>query len=750
MRLIPIILSITILATAAHAQMTGPEIPVSPADYRPAPSHGSTPRLVATGSGFFSAWVDGRGGLYGARLDGHGNLLDPGDLHLWTSPQVANMAISSSGTDAVVVIAHCFSIELIRVGADGSITAPRTIVNGNGTAICSDVGMASNGATFLVAWAGSAEIVDRDGNVLTGPFDTAITYSFAAASNGDGYLLAGITDTGDAVVLTIGSDGRIGTARTVTAVVNPGEVAVASDGSQYVVIIAGNSAGLTAMIVKPDGSVENTATFDDTIPASARVAWNGHEYVVAVGEYARIGPALAQWLRIRLTRLGADGHPIGALTTLDGISGVDLPPQTPFDVAGTPEGALVAWSKGAVLATTMPDTAIDTGTVPAPIALSMSAPDQRDARLIRTNTGIAAIWNVTAGYDSHVEGALLDDGGRPRAVPVNLGNDGFPPSYRIAFDGTNVVVAWVSPAGIFMRRYTTAFQSIDTTPIFVASGQYGFELAAGSGGALVAWISEPSVIESDINGVLLRTTDPFPQPLSVAISRLPHNSYGPAVAWNGSEFLVAWLHELPAQPPPDPMILPAPMADEVLGARVSSDGRLIDLIPLMIASPGVQINALNAASNGDDFYVVWGANAPYNIFVPQEAFEPVAVYGNRVGSDGTTGRADRLSPDTSLAFQPTVVADDHDYLVAWCARVNLQITVDRIEMRRIGSGPNPKLAVFAPTQPLPVLDFPSIAASASGAVIAYGRLTSEQPYGGVSRVFARAVALPPSSRRRAR
>src|SRR5258708_1973288 len=126
-RLILALLSASMIATAS-AQMIGPEIPLAPAATGIGPANGFIPRVAATGSGYLAVWQD-HGGATGARLDSHGNLLDPVNLRFGGQRLFGPAAVSASGADALVAINQCFAITLTRVSAEGVVGAPRTIVN---------------------------------------------------------------------------------------------------------------------------------------------------------------------------------------------------------------------------------------------------------------------------------------------------------------------------------------------------------------------------------------------------------------------------------------------------------------------------------------------------------------------------------------------------------------------------------------------------------------------------------------------
>jgi MYXO-CTERM domain-containing protein len=114
----------------------------------------------------------------------------------------------------------------------------------------------------------------------------------------------------------------------------------------------------------------------------------------------------------------------------------------------------------------------------------------------------------------------------------------------------------------------------------------------------------------------------------------------PAVAWNGSRYLVTW-----------------EVGGEIVGARISSAGVLIDTTPIVIASaPGTQ-RAPAASSDGSDFVVVWqdGRNGADDIYAARVSdagavLEPAGI---------------PVSTDALDEGEPAVAFANGDYVVAW-------------------------------------------------------------------------------------
>ncbi len=303
-------------------------------------------------------------------------------------------------------------------------------------------------------------------------------------------------------------------------------------------------------------------------------------------------------------------------------------------------------------------------------------------------------------------GNVLDKGGI--AVCVSSGSQEFP---NVAFDGSKLLAAWRDHTSYCVKgeRLSTTGNILDTNTINISSstaGLSGVGTAGISSGFMVAWsllnsaditnssalitpvsdggaVSNPpgTVASSGLNnqntfavadsgteyGVVwaeyiagsyhimgaryshagqLITTTSVPITANVA-----GNQTEPAIAWNGSEYLVVWSGD-------------ANFATDdwdIFGLRLQRNLSAIDSSPLSIcAVGGLQANPA-VASNGNNFAVAWEdsryASSPYYYN---------DIFGVIVNADGTT-QANQLAICTATGNQLSVkvASNGTDYLAAW-------------------------------------------------------------------------------------
>ena len=131
------------------------------------------------------------------------------------------------------------------------------------------------------------------------------------------------------------------------------------------------------------------------------------------------------------------------------------------------------------------------------------------------------------------------------------------------------------------------------------------------------------------------------------ISTAPGVQWAPSLAWNGSEYLVAWES------------YPAPgVGSDIYAARVTADGDVLDPAGIAISTQTGYEQYSSVASRGDEFLVVWD---------DERAGPDENVYGSRVAADGTVLDPEGIAISTAggSEWAPTVASDGTNYFVAW-------------------------------------------------------------------------------------
>lgn len=348
---------------------------------------------------------------------------------------------------------------------------------------------------------------------------------------------------------------------------DPGRPAVASDGTNYLVVTCrslGSPSGLIGVTVSPAGAILRTfqiAPLQCPVERVA-VAFDGTNYLVA---FVPGGSVLG-------IRVSPDG------TVLDGPSG--------FTIAGTSGG--------------------ETNSSPA------VAFDGANYLVVWSRYRYPAAWDISAARVSP-DGAVLDQ------FPVSTAA-GDPKAPSVAFDGINYLVAWSTSgdSDVYGARLSPAGVVLDPTGIAIstASGFQGQpQITFGAENYFVVWIdfrSDPRfpsgyghVFGARVSpeGVLL---DGPPSSGGVPIHTTPHAKANPVVAFDGTNYLVAWqVGAYPAAPPVG-----------IFAARVSPAGQLLDGpsdtgAVLVSAPPCTTCKLVNPslASSGEASLLAWVNNS---------------------------------------------------------------------------------------------------------------------------------------------
>ncbi len=169
-------------------------------------------------------------------------------------------------------------------------------------------------------------------------------------------------------------------------------------------------------------------------------------------------------------------------------------------------------------------------------------------------------------------------------------------------------------------------------------------MASNGDTTLVVWQDDRDGYGYDIYGARL---DRAGVVLSVVrISAAPVQQSQPAVAGNGTDFLVVWTDYRNGVTP------------SIYGARVTTDGRVLDPQGIRICTAGQQQVGSSVASDGAGYLVVW-----------QDSRSRVSVdiYGTRVLATGAVLDAGGLAINTGANHQinPAVSGKAGGYLVVW-------------------------------------------------------------------------------------
>ena len=261
------------------------------------------------------------------------------------------------------------------------------------------------------------------------------------------------------------------------------------------------------------------------------------------------------------------------------------------------------------------------------ILISTEAGNQLSPALAWDGSNYLVAWTdfrSGASYDIYgarvsAAGVLQDAAGVPISTAAN--NQLRP---AVAWNGANHLVAWHdlrsgTTFDIYGARVSAAGAVQDTSgvPISTAAGpQFAPALASNGTDFLVAWQdarSDPSFDVYDIYGARVSAAGAVQDAAGIPISAAPSDQVAPALAWNGTNNLVAWEN------------LGSNGTSDIYGARVSGAGAVQDPAGLPITTAASFQEATVVAWNGTNFLVAWmdsrsGTNSD--------------VYGARVNAAG--------------------------------------------------------------------------------------------------------------------
>jgi hypothetical protein len=165
---------------------------------------------------------------------------------------------------------------------------------------------------------------------------------------------------------------------------------------------------------------------------------------------------------------------------------------------------------------------------------------------------------------------------------------------------------------------------------------------------LVVWTDNRNLLDNDIYGARLDINGILLDPAGIFICNAPGNQKNPAIASNGDIFVVVWEDERNIEQ----------TGMDIYGTRVKGDGAIMDPAGFVISEEIDLQEVPKVASADDNFFVLWsdhrtGTNND--------------IYGTFVTSGGSISHAEGLAICTQASWQgyPDICADDTRYLVVW-------------------------------------------------------------------------------------
>jgi len=246
------------------------------------------------------------------------------------------------------------------------------------------------------------------------------------------------------------------------------------------------------------------------------------------------------------------------------------------------------------------------------------------------------------------DGVVLDRTGI--AISEATGSQGSP---AVAFDGTNYLVVWDdtrngSGNDIYGARVSPAGTVLDRTGFAISTAmriQFAPAVAFGGTDYFVVWTDgRRGGDQTDVYGTRVSRTGQVLDTTGIEVGLGPYLQQYPALAYDGTNFLVTWEYLL------------APGFSDINGALVSTGGVVLDTVVICSADSGQASSAV--AFDGTNFLVAWEdeRNGPDD-----------DIYCARVSTAGSVLDPDGIVVSAAGFWQtsPTVAFDGTNWLVAW-------------------------------------------------------------------------------------
>jgi hypothetical protein len=732
-------LAAVILLLSSHLQAAisaGPERPVAPPVFGPGYGTHYPQDLASDGEDFLALWLEqtpGRGGLYAVIVDERGDVKPMPATRIASGDQAgAANAVWTGDSYLVTYVDHARDgVVAIRVSRDGQVVGAPVAIAGR------------NRMPRALAWNGRRVL-----------------------------LLLHDVDSSSLLATTLTPDGVVD--RTVSLPVATGsfQPAVAAAGETFVVAWSETRHATTASGLVTSASAVKAVRLDgtgasiDAAPVTLLAELPGHTGPLsAASDGERVGVAVVVEASVRMFTVDAETMQITAHAARPAGNGTDV------DVVHTSRGFVAGML-------TRGNRALDMipfdGSGRSEIIVSERG--TYDLELSASGTAVMAVWSdyklSTSVYTQyrHLFGVALDraaDEPVSEIVPLAITATA-QANPAIAPAGERSLVVWADLTGtdngeVVAVRVDRSGNVLDAAPfvIGVTSSQYARPAAVFTGEVwLVVWTQQMEPARMNVarvatDGRVLSTVvlDGWSTALAsngkttvlaigTSIARFTRggelieiapattrNGYSPALATNGSEFLLVWTEGS------DWWQFPSPKWRDLWAIRLDEHGVPFGG-PFEVASGNRDEGDPLAASDGRDFLVAY-------------SHDKEEVRAKRVLREGVLADTTAAADGMFAASEPWLAAlsrSETGYVVA-VSGLERWADVSVVPLDRSGAASGPPLLLARS-------DFEHTAAAleyANGSVLAaYTRTVAEAPFAGIARVFVRTLGESVMRRRAVR
>jgi hypothetical protein len=294
---------------------------------------------------------------------------------------------------------------------------------------------------------------------------------------------------------------------------------------------------------------------------------------------------------------------------------------------------------------------------------------------------------VVSSSQNGLVGELFDPKGSA-VLTLGLGASGAPST---AFDGTNYVVVVSSNGALRVHRVSVSGVSLDGTagiPVLGASAtpsSLGPALAVGSSNSLIVYSRYDNTLSQHLlYGVLIDRTGTAQAPGEFPIAVDDSTHWYPAVAFDGTNYLLVWQHQSKGG-----SITEA----DIYGARVSRSGAVLDTHPIVVSDAAGAQYTPSIAFDGANYLVVW-LDARHMPSSSQPCLTGCEIFGTRVaphgalldGSSMTGGIGIGTGTNQPRDSFPSVGFNGKEYLVAWAMQGFASTGSTGIRLARVSKG----------------------------------------------------------------
>ncbi|MDI6839984.1 MAG: FlgD immunoglobulin-like domain containing protein [bacterium] len=249
------------------------------------------------------------------------------------------------------------------------------------------------------------------------------------------------------------------------------------------------------------------------------------------------------------------------------------------------------------------------------------------------------------------EGVVLD----PNGFVISSANS-IQANPRVSFDDTNYLVVWMDKRSgnydIYCTRVTTAGTVIDSVGIPIETTPAPCcwpSVAFGGSNYMVVWEDQTNQYRPDIYGARVSKDGVVLDTVSIPVSTAPNSQSGPVVAFDGTNYLIAWTDDRDHQWYP-----------HIYAARVAGDGTVLDTLGIRITQAESYPMNRNpsVAFDGINYLVAWDK---FRIGSASD------IFGSRisVGGDVLDLAGINFSWASNTQILPSVLWDGTNYFAAW-------------------------------------------------------------------------------------